>query len=262
MTRDHDQRQPSRRPGPGRPGDRRVPDGDVHADRADRPRRRRQHRRRRSTVEATGDLTIHGVTTPVTLPLEAQLVDDTIVVVGSLDIALSTYGVEAPSAPIVVSVVRRGDDRAAALLLARPETPDALRPETDPPPSPGAACSPWRPPPEPPCWPPASSDGSGAGRAAAPALAPAASTAGTSAGTSPATTTAATTATTAASTTAARPARHGDRGELRADPRGDGRALPGRRLERAGRADRGRRRAQRHPLAASDRRRASPTACR
>ena len=57
-----------------------------------------------TTVEATGDLTIHGVTTSVTLPLEAQLVDGTIVVVGSLDVALSTYGVEAPTAPIVVSV--------------------------------------------------------------------------------------------------------------------------------------------------------------
>ena len=43
-----------------------------------------------TTVEATGDLTIHGVTTTVTLPLEAQLVDGTIVVVGSLDIDLST----------------------------------------------------------------------------------------------------------------------------------------------------------------------------
>jgi polyisoprenoid-binding protein YceI len=57
-----------------------------------------------TTVQATGDLTIHGVTTQVTLPLEAQLVDDTIVVVGSLDIDLSTYGVAAPTAPIVVSV--------------------------------------------------------------------------------------------------------------------------------------------------------------
>jgi polyisoprenoid-binding protein YceI len=55
-------------------------------------------------VDATGDLTIHGVATPVTLPIEAQLVGDTIVVVGSLPIELSTYGVEAPSAPIVVSV--------------------------------------------------------------------------------------------------------------------------------------------------------------
>lgn len=56
------------------------------------------------SVEATGDLTIHGVTTPVTLPLDAQFVNGTIVVVGSLDMALSTYGVEAPTAPIVVSV--------------------------------------------------------------------------------------------------------------------------------------------------------------
>ena len=57
-----------------------------------------------TSIEATGDLTVHGVTTTVTLPLEAQLVDGTIVVVGSLDIDLSTYGVEAPTAPIVVSV--------------------------------------------------------------------------------------------------------------------------------------------------------------
>ena len=57
-----------------------------------------------TTVQATGELTVHGVTTTVTLPLEAQLVDDTIVVVGSLDVDLSTYGIAAPSAPIVVSV--------------------------------------------------------------------------------------------------------------------------------------------------------------
>ncbi len=67
-----------------------------------------------TTVDAAGDLTIHGVTTPVTLPLEAQLVNGTIVVVGSLDIALSTYGVEAPSAPIVVSV---SDDAQIELQL-------------------------------------------------------------------------------------------------------------------------------------------------
>ena len=66
------------------------------------------------SIEATGDLTVHGVTTPVTIPLEAQLVDGTIVVVGSLDIALSTYGVEAPSAPIVVSV---SDDAVMELQL-------------------------------------------------------------------------------------------------------------------------------------------------
>ena len=37
-------------------------------------------------------LTIHGVTQTVTFPLEAQLVDQTIVVVGSLDIEYRSAG--------------------------------------------------------------------------------------------------------------------------------------------------------------------------
>lgn len=60
------------------------------------------------TVDAVGDLTIHGVTTSVTFPLEAQLVDDTIVVVGSLEISFADYGVEVPSAPVVVSAEDHG----------------------------------------------------------------------------------------------------------------------------------------------------------
>jgi len=60
------------------------------------------------TVTASGDLTIHGVTKEIRLPIDAQLVDDTIVVVGSVDIVFSDYGVEVPSAPIVVSVEDRG----------------------------------------------------------------------------------------------------------------------------------------------------------
>jgi polyisoprenoid-binding protein YceI len=56
------------------------------------------------SVTAVGDLTIHGVTQQVEMPLQAQLVDGTIVIVGSLEIAFSDYGVEVPSAPIVVSV--------------------------------------------------------------------------------------------------------------------------------------------------------------
>ena len=49
------------------------------------PDRARRHRRlrRRVSVEADGELTIHGVTTPVTIPLEAQLVGDHVVAVGS-----------------------------------------------------------------------------------------------------------------------------------------------------------------------------------
>ena len=55
------------------------------------------------TVDAVGELAIHGVTTTVTIPLEAQLVDGTIVIVGSIDISLADYGVSVPSAPIVLS---------------------------------------------------------------------------------------------------------------------------------------------------------------
>ncbi|MFN7148089.1 MAG: YceI family protein [Microthrixaceae bacterium] len=56
------------------------------------------------SVTAVGDLTIHGVTQQVEMPLQAQLVDGTIVIVGSVEIAFSDYDVEVPSAPIVVSV--------------------------------------------------------------------------------------------------------------------------------------------------------------
>lgn len=61
-----------------------------------------------ASVSASGELTIHGVTTPVTIPLDARLVNDTIVVVGSIDIAFGDYGVEVPSAPIVLSAADRG----------------------------------------------------------------------------------------------------------------------------------------------------------
>jgi polyisoprenoid-binding protein YceI len=59
-------------------------------------------------VQATGDLTIHGVTTSVTLPLQAQLVDGIVVVVGSVDITFADYGVSVPSSPIVVSAEDTG----------------------------------------------------------------------------------------------------------------------------------------------------------
>ena len=56
------------------------------------------------SVTAVGELTIHGVTLPAELAIEAQLEGDTIVLVGSTDIAFSDFGVEAPSAPIVLSI--------------------------------------------------------------------------------------------------------------------------------------------------------------
>lgn len=56
------------------------------------------------SVTATGDLTIHGVTQTVQIDLDAQLVDGTIVLVGSMDLTFSDYDVEVPAAQIVVSV--------------------------------------------------------------------------------------------------------------------------------------------------------------
>ena len=63
---------------------------------------------RRSTSRRRGELPIHGVTQTVTIPLQAQRVDDTIVVVGSLDTVFADYGVEVPTAPVVVSADDHG----------------------------------------------------------------------------------------------------------------------------------------------------------
>ena len=57
---------------------------------------------------AYGDLTIKGVTNKATFDLQAQLVGDTIVAVGSSHVVFSDYGVTAPTAPIVVSVEDNG----------------------------------------------------------------------------------------------------------------------------------------------------------
>lgn len=59
-------------------------------------------------VEAAGDLTIKGVTQPVVIPIEAQLVDDLIVVVGSIDLVFADFNVEVPSAPVVLSADDHG----------------------------------------------------------------------------------------------------------------------------------------------------------
>jgi polyisoprenoid-binding protein YceI len=59
-------------------------------------------------VTAKGDLTIHGVTQAVEIPLEAKLVGDRIVVVGSTRVTFDDYGVSVPSSPIVVSADDHG----------------------------------------------------------------------------------------------------------------------------------------------------------
>ncbi len=59
-------------------------------------------------VTANGNLTVHGVTQPVSVDLQARLVGDTIVVVGSTPFTFSDYGMTAPRAPIVLSVADGG----------------------------------------------------------------------------------------------------------------------------------------------------------
>ena len=69
------------------------------------------------SVTASGEMTINGVTNAVDFPLAAQLVDGTVVVVGSLDIAFSDYDVEVPSSPIVLSVEDNGTLEMQLLLV-------------------------------------------------------------------------------------------------------------------------------------------------
>lgn len=59
-------------------------------------------------VTAMGDLTVHGVTRPVQFPLQAKLVNGTVVVVGSIPVAFADFGVKVPSAPVVLSVDDHG----------------------------------------------------------------------------------------------------------------------------------------------------------
>jgi len=59
-------------------------------------------------ADAVGDLEIHGVTNRVTIPLEAQLVEGTIVVIGSTEILFADYEIDKPTAAAVLSVDDRG----------------------------------------------------------------------------------------------------------------------------------------------------------
>lgn len=55
-------------------------------------------------VSVLGSLSVNGVLNPIQVQLQAQLVGEIMTVVGTFDIVLSDYEVEAPSAPIVASV--------------------------------------------------------------------------------------------------------------------------------------------------------------
>jgi polyisoprenoid-binding protein YceI len=68
-------------------------------------------------VTAVGDFTVHGVTRQVQVPLQARLVGQTVVVVGSFEVLFSDYGVEAPRAAIVLSVDDKGIVELQLLLV-------------------------------------------------------------------------------------------------------------------------------------------------
>jgi polyisoprenoid-binding protein YceI len=61
------------------------------------------------TVDATGELTLRDVTNTVTVPLEATLVGDTIVIVGRASVAFADFDITAPTAALVVSVEEVGE---------------------------------------------------------------------------------------------------------------------------------------------------------
>ena len=62
------------------------------------------------TIEATatGDLTLHGVTKPVSVPVQARWNGETIEVAGSADVALADYGIEPPVGFLVLSIADHG----------------------------------------------------------------------------------------------------------------------------------------------------------
>lgn len=62
----------------------------------------------RVSTEATGDLTIHGVTRPITLTVEAVLSGGSAAVVGRAPVALADFDIEPPTGFSVVSIADQG----------------------------------------------------------------------------------------------------------------------------------------------------------
>jgi polyisoprenoid-binding protein YceI len=58
---------------------------------------------------ATGDFTLHGVTRPVSIPVDGRWDGREVQVVGSLHIVFADYGIQAPTAPVVASIKDEGD---------------------------------------------------------------------------------------------------------------------------------------------------------
>ncbi len=60
------------------------------------------------SATATGDLTLHGVTKSVQIPLQARLANGVVTVVGSLPIAFADYNINPPQSFLVLSVEDTG----------------------------------------------------------------------------------------------------------------------------------------------------------
>lgn len=60
------------------------------------------------SVEATGELTINGITSFVTIPLEGTFVDGAVLLAGGIDITFADFDVQVPSAPVVLSAEDHG----------------------------------------------------------------------------------------------------------------------------------------------------------
>lgn len=59
-------------------------------------------------VDATGDLTLHGTTKQVAIPLHATLSGDVVTVTGSIEIAFADYAIEKPTSFLVLSIEDHG----------------------------------------------------------------------------------------------------------------------------------------------------------
>jgi len=60
------------------------------------------------TATATGELTLHGVTRTVTVPIEARLSGDVVTVKGSITILFSDYSIQRPTSFLVLSIEDHG----------------------------------------------------------------------------------------------------------------------------------------------------------
>ncbi len=60
------------------------------------------------TTLASGELTIHGQSQPVELQVEGTVQGSRLVIIGRMDIVMSNFGIEPPSAPLVASIEDQG----------------------------------------------------------------------------------------------------------------------------------------------------------